>query len=163
MRAQRHYGKHTDAKVDDFLGRESHWHIFLKPPTLLITMLKRDKKSFIFVCEGPNELYLSIDISKHLQFMIKSKNNQMCVWLQLHTFRSKDNLDSVQANLFTFTYQISRQIECKVTQHRQHKVFFIQLTQLQPENSKKGPFFRFRIFIVLFKPLRGVQSAGHVN
>ena len=75
MRAQRHYGKHTDAKVDDFLGRESHWHIFLKPPTLLITMLKRDKKSFIFACEGPNELYLYIDISKHLQFMIKSKNN----------------------------------------------------------------------------------------
>ena len=28
MRAQRHYGKHTDAKVDDFLGGESHWHIF---------------------------------------------------------------------------------------------------------------------------------------
>ena len=28
IRAQRHYGKHTDTKVDDFLRSESHWHIF---------------------------------------------------------------------------------------------------------------------------------------
>ena len=68
MRAQRHYGKHTNAKVDDFLESESHRPIYLKPTT-------RYKKSFIFACEGPNELYLYIDISKHLQFMIKSKNN----------------------------------------------------------------------------------------
>ena len=66
----------------------NHIGTFLKPTT-------RYKKSFIFACEGPNELYLYIDISKHLQFMIKSKNNQMCVWLQLHTFRSKYNIDSV--------------------------------------------------------------------
>ena len=96
MRAQRHYGKHTNAKLDNFLEMESQYrshiltwfrssflglfnchrqHIFSESHPSLMTMLKRDKKSFIFACEGPNELYLSIDISKHLQFMMKSKNN----------------------------------------------------------------------------------------
>ena len=53
----------------------NHIGTFFKATHPFNNKLKRDKKSFIFACEGPNELYLSIDISKHLQFMMKSKNN----------------------------------------------------------------------------------------